>query len=271
MLENFNTATGWLLIHEGGYVNHPDDPGGATNRGVTQVVYNSFRKNKGLPTQSVRKITDAEVYEIYNDQYWDKIWGDKLPAGLDYALYDFAVNSGPSRAIKFIQRIVGVKDDGVMGNVTYQAIRSRNDVVGLITKLSENRLAWLKTLRHWKTFGKGWTRRIMGEQYGIQERDTGVIDRAAHLYRQDPIITPPRSVDDGASARTDQKDEPIKRTEEIKEGISLDNAAKIGAGGLPGIMAGAAALPEGPLQWAAAAIAIGLAVLVGFWIIKKLK
>jgi lysozyme family protein len=122
---NFTKTTSWLLIHEGGYVDHPEDPGGATNRGVTQAVYDGYRIRKGKQVRSVRYIDDAEVYDIYRTQYWDKVWGDELPNGLDYAVFDFAVNSGPSRAIKFLQRVIGVPDDGIMGNVTMGKIRER--------------------------------------------------------------------------------------------------------------------------------------------------
>lgn len=269
MRENLNQTTDWILVHEGGYVNHPDDPGGATNMGVIQRTYDGWRRRKGKPTQSVRNIDKSEVVAIYKDQYWDKVMGDALPTGLDYSLYDFAINSGPSRAVKFIQRLVGVKEDGVMGNVTLGAILAKNDIEQLIIDLNFARWAWLKRLRHYKTFGKGWTRRVMGEQEGVQERDHGVIDRSVMLFKNVGHIPAPKDIDDGAGVRTE--DEPLKRTVEAAEGVNLDNIAKVGAGSLPAWMTAAATLPEGPLQWAFAAGAVMVFGVVAFWLFRKLK
>lgn len=269
MRDNLVQTTEWILVHEGGYVNHPDDPGGATNMGVIQRTYDGWRRRQGLPTQSVRNITKQEVIKIYKDQYWDKVWGDHLPDGLDYSLYDFAINSGPSRAIKFIQRLVGVKEDGVMGNITFDAIRQRNDIESLIIELNFARWAWLKRLRHYSTFGRGWTRRVMGEQEGVQERDHGVIDRSVMLFKHQSNIPAPKDIDDGSNVRTE--DEPLSRTAEIGEGMTIDNVAKVGAGSLPAWMTAAAALPEGPLQWAFAAGAVMVFGVVALWLFRKLK
>jgi lysozyme family protein len=90
MRKNFQQVTNWLLIHEGGFVNNPNDPGGATNKGITQRVYDGYRRKKSLPLQSVALMSDVECWEIYEEQYWNPIIGDELPSGLDYALYDFA-------------------------------------------------------------------------------------------------------------------------------------------------------------------------------------
>jgi len=269
MRENLHQTTDWILVHEGGYVNHPKDPGGATNMGVIQRTYDGWRIRNGKPTQSVRNITKAEVIAIYKDQYWDKVWGDRLPAGLDYTLYDFAINSGPTRAIKFIQRLVGVKEDGVMGNVTFAAIAAKNDIEQLIIDVNYERWNWMKRLRTFSTFGKGWTRRVMGEQEGVQDRDHGVIDRSVLLHKQVGFIPAPKEIADGSGQRTE--DEPLKRTVEIAEGVTLDNVAKVGAGSLPAWMTAAAALPEGPLQWAFAAGAVMVFGVVAFWLFRKLK
>jgi lysozyme family protein len=157
--ENFSSALAHVLAHEGGYVNHPKDPGGATNMGVTQRVYDAYRDRRDQPRRSVRGITAAEVAEIYERQYWDAIRGDDLPSGLDYAVFDYAVNSGPRRAAMDLQRELGVSVDGVIGQVTLAAV-AQNDVYGLIEALSARRMQFLRGLKHWKTFGKGWTRRV---------------------------------------------------------------------------------------------------------------
>lgn len=174
-------AKQWTLAYEGGYVNDPDDPGGPTNKGITQRVYDAYRKRLGEPLQSVRLITAAEVDAIYRSQYWDAVRGDDLPAGLDFALWDFAVNSGTSRAIKELQKIVGTKVDGVIGERTLAKIKGVNDQVALVTRLCEARLDFCKKLKGWKKYGKGWQRRIMGEYDGVQTSDMGVIDRAVWL------------------------------------------------------------------------------------------
>lgn len=159
MNNNFYFSLDSVLVHEGGYVNHPKDPGGATNKGITQNTFNAFRARMGKPYADVRHITDDEVAYIYKIQYWNVVKGDELPDGVDYAVFDFAVNSGPARAVKFVQRIVGTEADGVLGQITMAAIENYNPE-SLVTQLCDNRLAWLKRLRHWPTFGRGWERRV---------------------------------------------------------------------------------------------------------------
>src|SRR3990167_8354222 len=111
---NFKKVLTPLLRIEGGTADRPlkDDPGGLTRNGVTWATYDAFRISKGLPKRSVKLITNAEVTEIYK-QFWDNVRGDDLPSGLDWAVFDFGVNSGPGRAIKELQRVLGVKVDGV--------------------------------------------------------------------------------------------------------------------------------------------------------------
>lgn len=159
MRNNFTEALALVLVHEGGYVNHPADPGGATNRGVTQRTYDSWRKRNGQSKRSVRKITDDEVAAIYRRDYWNAVKADDLPSGVDYAVFDFAVNSGPRRAAQFLQRVVGVDDDGKIGPVTIAAVRA-TPPGGIISDLCDNRLSWLKRLPTWGTFGRGWSRRV---------------------------------------------------------------------------------------------------------------
>lgn len=158
---NFDDALRLVLAHEGGYVNHPADPGGETNFGVTKAVYDAFRARKGLKARSVTAITKAEVGEIYRAQYWDAVRGDALPAGVDYAVFDYAVNSGPGRAVKDLQRALGCMVDGVAGVATLAAVADADDA-RLIGDLCDRRLRFLKNLRTWKTFGKGWGRRVAG-------------------------------------------------------------------------------------------------------------
>lgn len=169
------------LAHEGGYVNHPKDPGGPTFKGVTQRVYDAYRAGLGQAARDVRQIDPAELQAIYERQYWDQVHGDDLPAGLDYAVFDFAVNSGPGRAVEELQRVLGVGVDGKLGLMTLQALRARPDVPVLIGEYCAARVAFLKTLRTWSTFGKGWSRRVEGGTEGAQAGDSGVIDLAVAM------------------------------------------------------------------------------------------
>jgi lysozyme family protein len=149
-----------VLVHEGGFVDHPKDPGGATNKGVTFRVYNGYRKRKGLPQRSVKFISDAEVADIYRELYWNKIRGDELPSGVSYILFDGAVNSGPTQSVKWAQRALGLVADGNIGPATIEALTSRPDNDALIAAMVDRRFAFLRALKTWSTFGKGWSRRV---------------------------------------------------------------------------------------------------------------
>jgi len=155
MKENYPQALKQVLKYEGGYVDHPKDPGGPTNKGVTQAVYDSWRKSQNLPTQSVRVIADSEVAAIYKNLYWDRVSGDLLPDGVDFAVFDFAVNSGVSRAAKYLQAVVGVTQDGQIGPATIQATKTY-----VAMAVTNKRLAFMQSLSIWSTFGKGWSARI---------------------------------------------------------------------------------------------------------------
>ncbi len=193
---NFRRSLSLVLAHEGGYVNHPRDPGGATNKGVTQAVYDAFRKYHNLKTQSVKDILSSEVSEIYAKNYWKLVRGDSLPCGLDYAVFDFAVNSGVSRAVRYLQRLVGVADDGALGMISLAAIEAaaKADEEKVILQYCANRMAFLKSLGTFSTFGKGWTRRVVGSLPGVQETDSGVVDYAVLMARRDNVIQLPTSI-----------------------------------------------------------------------------
>lgn len=259
MRENFNQQTTWLLVHEGGYVNHPKDPGGATNRGVIQRTYDGYRRRKGLPKQSVKLITMDEVMDIYRTQYWDAVMGDQLPAGLDYAVYDFAVNSGPKRAIRFLQELLGknVIQDGVMGNQTLGVLADfgPEDMRELIEAYCEKRWNWMKTLSTFATFGKGWTRRVMGETVGVQEGDHGVIDRAVKVAMGAATQAPTMAAE-GKALESD-----TKATTKVAEGFNMDTLGKVAAGVAPTALVTAVS-QEGPMQYALAGVVI-VATIMG--------
>jgi lysozyme family protein len=160
----FDRALPHILIHEGGKVDHPKDPGGRTNKGITQRVYTAWRAKQNLPNRDVYQIDDMEVAAIYRFQYWDAVQGDAMPEGVGYVVFDGAVNSGPKQAIKWLQRALGSlyagHVDGVMGALTLQAVAAVNDMDALIGRIIERREAFLKALKTWPTFGRGWSRRI---------------------------------------------------------------------------------------------------------------
>lgn len=185
-----------VLAHEGNFVNHPADPGGPTNKGVTQRVYDAYRKVKGLVSRSVKFIDAIETEEIYRKQYWRMVKGDDLPAGLDYAVFDFAVNSGISRAVKYLQKLVGINADGALGLESMSAIfaAAKADEEALIIKYCANRLAFLKSLPTFPTFGKGWSRRVIGDISGVQSNDSGVIDVAITMANGDSAYMMPLAI-----------------------------------------------------------------------------
>src|SRR5690606_2865251 len=112
-----------------------------------------------LPKSAVKQLTRDEAADIYRALYWNAVRGDELPAGLDLALFDYAVNSGPARAIKAVQTIVGTKVDGVLGPLTLRAIE-QCAVPGLVAELCDGRLTFLQRLATFAVFGKGWTGRV---------------------------------------------------------------------------------------------------------------
>ncbi|MFC3706035.1 glycoside hydrolase family 108 protein [Devosia honganensis] len=155
---NFTHALGEVLKHEGGYVDHPSDPGGATNLGITIGTLSGWLGRKATKAE-VKALTVAGVTPIYRKNYWDVVRGDDLPAGLDLALFDFAVNSGPGRAAMTLQTILGVAADGKIGPITLAAI-AKHSASLLINELCSHRLAFLERLSTWPTFGKGWSHRV---------------------------------------------------------------------------------------------------------------
>jgi hypothetical protein len=158
MKENFNQSFEMVLEDEGGYVNDPRDPGGRTNLGVTQRAWEAYL-NRSVTEIEMRGLTPDTVKPFYKAMYWDKIKGDQLPAGVDYAAYDLAVNSGTSRAAKYLQEIAGVFADGVIGPKSLEAIKSC-DPEQTVDALCDMRLDFLKRLPTFETFGKGWSRRV---------------------------------------------------------------------------------------------------------------
>jgi len=158
MKENWNDCFAMVIKSEGGFVDHPKDPGGMTNLGVTRSAWQGYL-NRDVTEAEMRALTPDTVKPFYKAMYWDKIKGDQLPSGVDYAAYDLAVNSGVGRAAKYLQEIAGVTADGVIGPKSLEAIQSC-DAKETADAICDMRLDFLKKLSTFDTFGRGWTDRV---------------------------------------------------------------------------------------------------------------
>lgn len=157
---NFARSLASVLMHEGGFVNHPRDPGGATNKGITLATFRQYVKPSGT-VEDLKRLTVDQAGIVYRRQYWDRVLGAELPSGVDYAVFDFAVNSGWSRAAKYLQHVVGVPEDGRVGPRTLAAVYAM-PAREIVNRLCDDRMAFLRRLPTWNTFGKGWSSRVAG-------------------------------------------------------------------------------------------------------------
>lgn len=160
MRHNWDTAIKHILKWEGGYVNHPQDPGGRTNLGVTQRVWEEWT-GKPATEADMRGLTVDMVTPLYKKRYWDAVRGDDLPSGVDLCVFDFAVNAGVNRASRTLQQVVGVTVDGVIGPRTLAAVTAK-PAEQIIEDYAGLREAFYKALPTFATFGKGWMRRVAG-------------------------------------------------------------------------------------------------------------
>jgi len=154
---NYDHCLEMLLEHEGGFVNHPKDPGGITNLGITKKVYEDW-VGHSVSKQDMENLTRKDVAPIYKKNYWDRGRCDDLPSGVDWSVFDWGVNSGMSRAAKALQKIVAVKADGGIGPMTLQAVANFKPEI-LINKMHSNRQNFYEKLQTFEAFGRGWTRR----------------------------------------------------------------------------------------------------------------
>lgn len=157
---NYDEALDRLLKDEGGYTNHPSDPGGPTNFGITIHDYRRYVKSDATAAD-VRAMTLTEAKNIYRAKYWDALRCDDLPSGVDYAVFDYGVNSGIYRSAKVLQRVVGALVDGIIGDGTLEMTAQR-DPATVVNAICDERMHFLKRLRTWPVFGKGWSKRVRG-------------------------------------------------------------------------------------------------------------
>jgi lysozyme family protein len=159
MKNNYDLALAHVLKSEGLWSDNPKDPGGATMKGITLAVYREWKRNPHISKDELKAIPDQEVHDLYKQLYWDKIRGDELPSGIDYAVFDSAVNMGVGRASKLIQEAAGVATDGVLGQASLSAIQ-KADTKELIEKFSQLKENFYRSLKTFDTFGKGWLNRV---------------------------------------------------------------------------------------------------------------
>jgi lysozyme family protein len=166
MFKNWQFALDKLMISEGGFDTDPSDTGnhlpdgrpGSTMRGVTQAEWEAY-VGRQVTWDDMRALTESSVAPLYKRKYWDAVRGDELPSGIDYAIFDFGVNSGIGRAIRIAQQVAGVSQDGVLGPATMAAIQAMNQK-DFISKYSAARVDVYKTFHDFDHWGYGWTRRI---------------------------------------------------------------------------------------------------------------
>ena len=156
--ENWQKCLEAILHHEGGYVNHPKDPGGETNLGVTKRVYEEWGGTKDMKDLEVE-----DVEPIYKKNYWERVRAESLPSGLDLCVFDFGVNAGTGRAAKYLQTMIGTTADGGIGPNTLKALSNYVESEGVeqtIKNYQAARQEYYESLSTFETFGKGWTRRV---------------------------------------------------------------------------------------------------------------
>lgn len=268
MKSNWPLVIEWIGLSEGGYVDHPKDPGGATNHGITKRVLEQWRGHK-LTKEDVRTLTRKEAEEILKVRYWDLVKADDLPSGVDYAIADYGVNSGPSKAGKDAQRTLRdmgftLKVDGLIGPETLGIFNSLSEQrrKEFIRMYCERRMAFLKKLKTFGVFGKGWTKRVMGQNWGAQTNDIGVIDRATMLASKNPVSNIPAPISHGTA-----KAEPEKAN--LVDALQKPEAW----GPLAGLLSalGATTQGDGPFQWALSALVLAFIAVGVFYAVRAIK
>lgn len=234
MRVNYDEALRRLLLHEGGYSDHPSDPGGPTNFGITIADYRKY-KNPGATVADVRAMRLDDAKAIYRARYWNAMRCDELPAGVDYCVFDYAVNSGTGRAPKVLQRCLACSASGRLDDATLGAAATAKPHT-LINAICDERLRFLQSLRTWPVFGAGWGRRV---------REV----RAAALAMADKIATQPNAT---ASA-------PGKGSVPVN-----DKARKTTAGGTLAA-GGAAAAQSAEPAMVILVLALTAAIALGAW------
>jgi lysozyme family protein len=249
----FSECMGVTAKWEGGWSDHKADPGGKTNWGITQAALSQYLGRPATASE-IRALTKAEAQVIYRKLYWDRVSGDSLPAGIDLCVFDFGVNSGPSRAVKSLQAALGVKADGWVGEKTLAAIAER-DPKKLIVELCDRRMAFLQKLPTWKTFGKGWANRVAD------------VERRAHGMAAGFIVPPqPDAVPVESGSAKAEPPLPVEKKVSTEQKVGLGAGLLTALGGLASFWKEHGETFHDPVFIGVVAV---LAAVVGFLLLRK--
>lgn len=258
--QNLEPSLRLLFGDEGGYSNRVTDSGGPTKFGITHRTLAAYRGVPSVTAQQVKDMTIQEAEEIYRRSYWLQSGGDLLPSGLDYAVFNSGVMSGPSRAVKILQSVVGVTQDGVVGVQTVAAVKSyRGGIEQLIRDYCDAYMRFLRGIGGKQGFsanGRGWTIRITGvDPKGQWKTTPGVVGNAIAMSRRG-AVTPTNVSDPAGAPKANPKDTSIVET--LKKPEAWGPLGGL-IGGVTGIASG-----TGPIQWAFAIIMVA-GVLYGLY------
>jgi len=260
MDRNFKRSLSLVLKHEGGWADHPKDPGGATMKGVTLATFRSFVKPNATK-DDLRKITAEQLETVYRRHYWDAVLGAKLPDGVDYAVFDFAVNSGPARAAKYLQAVVGVAQDGKIGPATLAAVAAM-PAHRIVNELCDRRLKFLKGIKkgeQWKVFGKGWGSRVEG------------VRSEALVMAAQPTPEKPSIIEKEVTVEKPVVPEKVEKEVRQKSGWGAWFTTALGALGGLGTWIANADPQLIIILVAAGVLCAGLILFGGEWIVRRVK
>lgn len=256
MRENRETAIRLIGLAEGGYANDKNDPGGETNFGITARTYAAWNIKTGRPQRSVRELTKGEADEIIAAQYFEPVQFDALPAGVDYLVADFAVNSGPARAAKELQSLVGVTADGIIGLQTIAAVRAA-DQVQLINGYCERRMKFLRGLRTWRHYKNGWTSRVTAAR-------AQALTMAGAAAQPTAILPSPRAREEDVSMLAEAKKPQIwAPLSAVLAGVSWPQVSEILSS------TGSIVTGHGPVQYALAAVLVIVAGAGAVYLMRR--
>lgn len=265
--KNLSASLKLVFGDEGGYVNVKTDRGGPTKYGITAVTLGAYRNlNRAATASEVSHLSMTEAEAIYRSSYWAQCGANLLPSGLDYSVFDFAVNSGPARAVKVLQQLVGAGVDGTVGAITLQKVNSyAGGVTKLIRDYADARMAFLRTLGGSKGFGpngRGWTIRVTGvDPKGVFKPTLGVVGNSLVLANGDGDGKPRSTPSNGAKA--------YKASTGIVGVMKDPEARAFGTAALTTLSA--VGVGSGPLQWALAALVVAAVVAGMVLLVRRVR